>query len=295
MARVFISHSSRDGELAARIKTWLEQQGFDTPFLDFDKHAGIPPGADWERTLYREIDQSQAIIIVQTQNWLESKWCFAEFTQARALGKAIFPVIMEATGGALISPDIQALDLTRDADAGLEQLSRQLIQIALNAQGGFAWDAGRPPYPGLLSFQEEDAAVYFGRDEDICRLIERLNARRIQGGPKLIALLGASGSGKSSLLRAGVIPRLKRSGRNWIVLPPMRPQARPVDELARALAVATDRGAEWRAVRDALRAGDAAGALDDAAAGFADQAPGKRGADPAAGGSGRGTVWSGRS
>ena len=107
--------------------------------------------------------------------------------------------------------------------AGLERLKRELARIALDAQGGFTWDASRPPFPGLLAFQEEDAAVYFGRDDDIRRLIERLEARRAQGGAKLIALLGASGSGKSSLLRAGVIPRLKRAGRNWIVAPPMRP------------------------------------------------------------------------
>ena len=66
MARVFISHSSLDKEPAARIMTWLKGQGFDTAFLDFDKHAGIPPGADWERTLYRDIEQSEAVIIIQT-------------------------------------------------------------------------------------------------------------------------------------------------------------------------------------------------------------------------------------
>ena len=115
------------------------------------------------------------------------------------------------------------------------------MRIALDAQGGFNWDASRPPFPGLLAFQEEDAAVYFGRDDDIRRLIERLDARRAQGGAKLIALLGSSGSGKSSLLRAGVIPRLKRAGRNWIVAPPMRPRMHPVDELALALAAAPAR------------------------------------------------------
>ena len=104
MARVFISHSSRDGEPATRIKAWLGEQGFETPFLDFDKHAGIAPGADWEKTLYREIEQSEAIIIVQTPNWLDSKWCFAEYTQARALGKPIFPVIEAPTGETLIAP-----------------------------------------------------------------------------------------------------------------------------------------------------------------------------------------------
>lgn len=265
MARVFISHSSRDNEQAARIKAWLAEHGFETPFLDYDKHSGIPPGADWEKTLYREIERSEAMVIIQTANWLESKWCFAEFTGARALGKPIFPIIEAPTGDTFIARDIQALDLRLDREGGLEQLSRQLTQIALDAQGGFSWDASRPPYPGLLAFQEEDAPLYFGRDDDIRRLIERLNARRAQGGAKLVALLGASGSGKSSLLRAGVIPRIKRSGRNWIVLPTMRPQVRPVDELARCLAVACGGIRDWRTLRDELGSGDLALILGDIA------------------------------
>lgn len=265
MARVFISHSSRDADPAARIKTWLQGQGFETPFLDFDKHVGIPPGADWEKTLYREIERSEAIIIIQTPNWMDSKWCFAEYTQARALGKAIFPVIETPTGDTLIAPDMQAINLLRDREGGMEQLSKELTRIALDVQGGFPWDSRRPPYPGLSAFQEEDAALYFGRDDDIRRLIERLNARRAQGGAKLIALLGASGSGKSSLLRAGVIPRIKRDRRNWIVLPPMRPQSHPVDELARAVAIALEQGADWRSWRDQLNGADLARTLNDLA------------------------------
>jgi WD40 repeat protein len=256
MARVFISHSSRDRESADLMRHWLQEQGFAAPFLDFDKHSGIPPGADWERTLYRELETSEAVLIIQTPNWLESKWCFAEFTQARALGKPIFPVIETPTGETLIARDIQALDLRLDREGGLARLGRELARIALDAQGGFAWDSSRPPYPGLMAFQEEDAAIYFGRDDDIRRLIERLNARRIQGGIRLIALLGASGSGKSSLLRAGVIPRLKRNPHNWIVAPPMRPQIYPVDELARAMAIAWGRPADWRGLRNILQGGD---------------------------------------
>jgi TIR domain/AAA ATPase domain len=265
VATIFISHSSRDHEAAQRFMTWLQSQGFDTPFLDFDKHAGIAPGSNWEKTLYREVERSEAIIIVQTPNWLDSKWCFAEFTQARALGKPIFPVIEAPTGDTLIAPDIQSLNLLKDREGGLEQLARELTRIVLDAQGGFPWDANRPPYPGLLAFQEQDAAIYFGRDDDIRRLIERLNARHTQGGTKLIVLLGASGSGKSSLLRAGVIPRIKRDARNWMVLPPMRPQAHPVDELARTIAIALDKGTEWRAWRDRLREGDLAAMLSDLA------------------------------
>ena len=244
------------------MKAWLASEGFESAFLDKDKATGIPPGAEWERTLYRAVEQSQAVIIIQTPNWLASKWCFAEFTQARALGKAIFPAIVAPTGDTLISPDIQALNLLSDRDGGLERLKRELVRIALDAQGGFAWDASRPPFPGLLAFEEEDAAVYFGRDDDIRRLIERLDARRAQGGAKLIALLGSSGSGKSSLLRAGVIPRLKRAGRNWIVVPPMRPRLHPVDELATALATARDPPVDWAKVRDDLIGSDPARALE---------------------------------
>ena len=263
MARIFISHSSLDDEAAARMQAWLASQGLETTFLDFDKTTGIPPGADWEKTLYREVEQSQAVIIIQTPNWLASKWCFAEFTQARALGKAIFLVIETPTGDAQISPDIQTLNLLSDREGGLERLSRELVRIALDAQGGFKWDASRPPFPGLLAFQEEDAAIYFGRDDDIRRLIERLEARRAQGGAKLVALLGSSGSGKSSLLRAGIVPRLKRAGHNWIVAPPMRPRLHPVDEMAVALAGASGPGADWRKLKDDLLRPDPVRALAD--------------------------------
>src|SRR6516162_799978 len=262
MARIFISHSSADDDQAAQMKVWLAGAGFETAFLEKDKATGIPPGADWERTLYRKVEQSQAVIIIQTPNWLASKWCFAEFTQARALGKAIFLVIETPSGDAQISPDIQTLNLLSDREGGLERLSRELVRIALDAQGGFQWDASRPPFPGLLSFQEEDAAIYFGRDDDIRRLIERCEARRAQGGAKLVVLLGSSGSGKSSLLRAGVIPRLKRTRPNWIVVPTMRPRLRPVDELATALATARDPPVDWAKVRDDLIGSDPVRALD---------------------------------
>ena len=252
MARVFISHSSKDADEATRLVEWLRQQGFDGAFLDFDKYSGIPPGADWERTLYREIARAEAIILVLTTNWFSSKWCFAEFTQARALGKSIFPLIESPAGETFVAPDIQHLDLRKDREGGLERLAAELTRIALDSRGEFPWDSTRSPFPGLLAYDEADAAIFFGRDDDIRRLIERLNARRAQGGIKLIALLGASGSGKSSLIRAGVLPRLKRDKHNWIVLPPFRPQTHPLDELGQAIAQALGPNGSWRNVRDGL-------------------------------------------
>lgn len=59
------------------------------------------------------------------------------------------------------------------------------------------------PYPGLRPFQESDHDVFFGREEETDVLLQRLAARR------LTAVLGVSGCGKSSLVRAGVIPLLR--------------------------------------------------------------------------------------
>lgn len=245
------------------MKTWLIEQGFDVPFLDFDKHAGIPPGANWEQTLYREIERSQALLIIQSANWSASRWCFAEFTQARALGKPIFQVIetADADPGEKIARDLQVLDLRHNREAGLHQLSEQLTALALSAQGGMAWDKSRPPYPGLLTFEQEDAPVYFGRDDGIRHMIERLTARRTLGLTRLLVLLGASGSGKSSLLRAGVLPRLQRAGRGWLVVPPFRPQNRPCQELAQVLALASDRPTQWRDLHQSLLLADQNGSL----------------------------------
>ena len=256
MAQIFISHSSLDPDQASRLLDWLHANGFNETFLDFDKHAGLAAGSDWERSLYREVAEAEVVILVLTSNWFESKWCFAEFTQARALGKAIFPLIEAPVGETVVSADIQTLDLVKNREDALSRLLKALNEIVLNSRGGFDWDQTRPPYPGLLALDQPDAAIYFGRDNDIRRLIERLSARRVQGGAKLVAVLGASGSGKSSLMRAGLLPRLKRDKSNWIALPPFRPQVHPLDELAQSVAIALGPGADWRHWRDAFAAPD---------------------------------------
>jgi WD40 repeat protein len=62
---------------------------------------------------------------------------------------------------------------------------------------------GVNPYPGLAPFDEQDASRFFGRDREIEELLDRMSSRRI------LAVIGVSGCGKSSLVRAGVIPILK--------------------------------------------------------------------------------------
>ncbi|HZQ64079.1 MAG TPA: BTAD domain-containing putative transcriptional regulator [Gaiellaceae bacterium] len=81
------------------------------------------------------------------------------------------------------------------------------------------------PFKGLAPFEAADAPFFFGRE----RLVDEL-VPRLQDGP-LLAISGPSGIGKSSLLRAGLLPRLSEGGRAVV----MRPGERPAAELVRAL------------------------------------------------------------
>src|SRR5271165_2283674 len=73
------------------------------------------------------------------------------------------------------------------------------------------------PYPGLRPFEIQESALFFGRDQQIAELMTRLQRSR------LVAVLGVSGSGKSSLVRAGLIPALQRThlggaGSQWRIV-----------------------------------------------------------------------------
>src|SRR5687768_17786321 len=94
MPVIFISHASVDGAHAAAVKGWLDRQGFEHVFLDLDKKRGLQAGGDWERQLYEAVARCHAVILIVTPAWLGSKWCFAEFTMARSLGKVIFPILL---------------------------------------------------------------------------------------------------------------------------------------------------------------------------------------------------------
>ncbi len=113
-------------------------------------------------------------------------------------------------------------DLRPDsARALLDELEPLLPGARLGALG-----EGDSPFPGMAAFQESDTARFFGRAREIAQLVDHVRRR------PLLALAGPSGAGKSSLVRAGVIPSLKRSGEGWdalVVRPGQRPMTALVD------------------------------------------------------------------
>ncbi|MBK8025143.1 MAG: ATP-binding protein [Chloroflexi bacterium] len=101
-------------------------------------------------------------------------------------------------------------------------------------QNALEWEPATQgsPFPGLKSFEERHEPVYFGRSREVAAVLKRMATNRIE------VIVGASGSGKSSLVKAGVLPKLRDNA-----MPPsarwhrvlMRPTANPFLALAEAL------------------------------------------------------------
>jgi WD40 repeat protein/energy-coupling factor transporter ATP-binding protein EcfA2 len=96
-------------------------------------------------------------------------------------------------------------------------------------------DESKNPYRGLESFEEEHSAFFFGRTASIEKLYEFVSSH------PLTVVLGASGSGKSSLVKAGLVPHLKQqlevqSNQQWQILAPFRPGESPLKTLNNILA-----------------------------------------------------------
>mgnify|MGYP006171613369 FL=1 len=278
MSILFISHSSRDADAARQVKERLTAHGYVSVFLDFDPQTGLEAGIRWQEEIYRQLKICRGLIALVSADFLQSRWCFAEVTRAREQGKAIFPVVVGPgevdDGWKAVLTDHQMVDLTvhpEDPEEGYECLLRGLKKAGLDPRDDFAWASTRPPYPGLLSFQPEDAAVFFGREQDVSRVMNALERMRRHGEPRLAVVLGPSGSGKSSLVRAGVLPRLEKDRNRWRVLPLLRarrtiPKPKPsdadavsvlvVDQLEETFLPRNAGGRFWQELRELLESPD---------------------------------------
>jgi hypothetical protein len=264
MPVVFVSHASKDDLAARGLEAWLCGHGFTDIFVD---HTSIAGGEKWAQALRGASGACRVVICLVTERWLASDECFGEFKAAWYMGKRIIPLLALAPGktaagdrltkvlaedqGFDVGPCMDAdggLGLSRDAEierrlaAGL-RAAGALAKIGLDPEA-FAIDRKlRPmPFPGLTSFGEEDgdAALFYGRSREIAETLEALRQMRAAAERRPLVILGASGAGKSSLLKAGIIPRLRREAPAWLPLRSFRPGADPLlnfaDALARSLA-----------------------------------------------------------
>ena len=253
MSRIFLSHSGKDNAAAIALRDWLKVEGWDEVFLDLDPTRGIAAGERWERALHIAATRCEAVLFLISQNWLASEWCDNEYALAKGLNKKLFALLIDRNLGikdlpARFTGTWQVVDLSHGqdlrlfrvplpssheelhigfAEQGLVRLRRGLEKAGLDPKF-FPWppegEPGRAPYHGLKALDVIDAGILFGRDAAIVEAMDRLRGLRSAAAPRLLAILGASGAGKSSFLRAGLWSRLKRDDANFLPLPVIRPE-----------------------------------------------------------------------
>jgi hypothetical protein len=263
MPVLFISHSSKDDANANGLATWLCANGFTDLFIDHQQIAG---GDKWPEALRASAGSCRVVICLVTPNWLASLECFNEFGAAWYMGKRMIPLFLLPPSKKLsaeaktrlgrVCGEDQGIDLNPcitargmvviDADQNVaNRLKEGLRAAGANSRVGldpeaFAIDVKlRPmPFPGLSSFGDDDAdaALFYGRSREIAQALEELRKLRVERDPRPFVILGASGAGKSSLLKAGIIPRLRREAPAWLPLRSFRPGADPLLNFAEAMA-----------------------------------------------------------
>ena len=255
MSAIFISYTGRDPEgdaWADRLAEWFREWDYGY-FRDQDHSHGVKAGDDWRQTLYRELGLARALVCVCSRQFEGSPWCVGEVAIAVEKGKTVIPIQLAETEEELQSQPLplllqghQAIKVAGAANPSPERLAevkqrlRQTLQGKLNWRDLQSWDGSLPPYPGLPAFAERQAPVFFGRDAAIEAVVERLSSLALRA-PAFLLLLGASGYGKSSLVRAGVVPRLRADRqRGWQVLAPFSPGGDPFAGLQAALAAALE-------------------------------------------------------
>jgi WD domain, G-beta repeat len=151
----------------------------------------------------------------------------SEGNQNQIIGQAVSSTIFNVTGGQIT---IYPSQLDRPCPAGTQPSTSKI---------------GANPYQGLLAFQETDGDRFFGREKEITILWEKLSILHEETSvTSVLPIFGPSGSGKSSLARAGLIPELARRplpGRDRARVAVLVPGTYPLEALATVLArVATN-------------------------------------------------------
>jgi hypothetical protein len=256
---VFLSYNSRERAVVEGIAERLKRAGIE-PWLD---RWSLTPGGEWQRELGAGLDASVACAVFVGAHDLGA-WELQEVAVAVAIDRAatqrgfrVFPVLLpeveEPFDPNRLPHFLRArtwVDFRRGRDDGraLQDLVNAVKGVPFGPDVRVVRTDDVVPYRGLRVFGEEDAPFFFGRDREVQRLLEKLKSSRF------VAVLGPSGSGKSSLVRAGLVPELRAGamadGGDWQILV-LRPGAAPLTALAAQLAMLRP-GQAMQASLDAL-------------------------------------------
>jgi WD40 repeat protein len=236
---VFLSHSSTDKPGVARLAGALRARGLE-PWLDEEQ---VVAGLRFQPQLAAGLAASRSFAVFVGAEPVGA-WVHEELDAAvsRSAGDRSFRVFLvllpeapehfDPTGLHQFLSQRTWVDLRRmaDRDAAADQLARAVRGEPL-AHAAPAGETPRVcPYVGLRPFDVEDTMWFFGRDADTQRMTEKL------GESPFLSVLGRSGAGKSSAVRAGLVPalaagRLVPGSEQWTIRV-LRPTATPLEVLA---------------------------------------------------------------
>ncbi|MBN1935172.1 MAG: TIR domain-containing protein [Anaerolineae bacterium] len=222
---VFISYADAD---AAWVEGYL-LDALDEAGIDYHTEEafalGVPRLVEFERA----IKSSRRTLLILSQAYLADEFSqFADLlAQTYGLETATWPVIPFVLHPVKLPPRIASLvGLVGSDPAAWEKI---IARLCRELQKPAPPPPPKPacPYPGMRPFSEEDSARFFGRDAEIREMIERLRLY------SFLAVIGPSGSGKSSLVYAGFLPALRKSSYfvgSWHITS-MRPGETPLTRL----------------------------------------------------------------
>ena len=209
---VFLSHNSSDKSAVETIAHKLKRAGLE-PWLD---KWYLVPGTTFQTGLVDALRNSATCaVFIGPQgmgDWSREEVLFAQDRATKEQGYRLIPILLPGVADPFdfskLPPSLTQrtwVDFRIGVDD--ERPLRVLIDAIRGKAPGpdVAYDQTSDicPYQGLEVFDEEHAQFFFGRERDVQRLVEKLKTTRF------LAVLGASGSGKSSLVRAGLIPALR--------------------------------------------------------------------------------------
>ncbi len=251
---VFLSAAPGNESAVAYLAADLKRRGVSL------SNALLQKGLDQEEALRQAIRSAHRVIIVITQQTRSSRLIREHLHLALMYQRKLVLVWMQGEGMAALLLDqiwkpflpVDVVDARGERyQTALEELlvclreEAHISPFAESTQTQGTLPAPRNPYKGLDAFRLDDAADFFGREALIATMVQQLRAiltveQRGVAGSRLFALVGASGSGKSSAMQAGLLPQLKNGAlpgsETWIYQIPIVPGIHPLETLALILA-----------------------------------------------------------